>query len=106
MFGTASDLLQLFLCLRLKLRIPQGNAVQTDNRIHRRSDFMADIRKKVRLCPARIRCNGFLNFSLPFPSQLQGVNIDQAHQGDHNKADLCDYASDQKLLQGVRPLGH
>ena len=45
------DLLQVFPRLIRRLRILQGNAVQADDRIHRRADLMAHVGQERGLCP-------------------------------------------------------
>ena len=100
--GTGADFLQLVPGFGLEVRIMQRQGIQADNRVHRRPDFMAHIRKKTGFCLAGVLGQGFFNLCFPLPLLGVGIDVEQDHQGDDNQADLDENADAERGIHLVQ----
>ena len=91
-FCACPDLFQIGPGLRREIRIPQGNVVKTDDRVHRGADLMAHVGEKACLCPAALLRQRLFHFDLLLPLLGIGIDIKENDQRDDNQCRLNEMA--------------
>ena len=101
--GADADLFQLIPGFRLKIRIPQGDVVQTDDRVHGRSDLMAHIGEETGFRPAGILGEGLFDFRFPLPLLGVGIDIEKNHQSGDDQDDLDQNRYGESVADRLNP---